>query len=194
MWHCVCIPLLISSVPSAPLDLTVTCTGPTSFNITWFGPASANGVLLHYNVYFGSFNNNELKMHEVTADQRTIFSFTNLTPNMFYTVEVSAATQIGGGPGTMLYVLIDHGIAFPSPSSFVSAETVNSTAVKLSWGYPEYESGLTIHLAGYIIYHNVTSEGQLNVDFSDLNSTGSHTHVFEGLMPSTYYWGGGRFK
>ena len=79
-------------------------------------------------------------------------------------------------------VLMDHDLFLFSPPSFV--ETVNSTTIKLSWGDLEYSELFndlvgTPNATGYIIYHNVTSEGQLN--------EGGHTHVFQGLTPFTFY-------
>ena len=186
------IDISLPPVPSAPLNLTVTCTGPTSINITWSAPASVNGILLKYNAYAYSDDEFLQEKHEVTADPEITYnsvSFANLLINTVYLIEVSAGTRIGEGPRTALYVTMDHGYFLISPPSFV--ETVKSTAIKLSWGYPErtlrFIQVLNTTVTGYIIYHNVTSKGQLNVNLSLVNKTGSQSHIFQGLMPFTYY-------
>ena len=186
----ICIFLSISSVPSAPLDLKVTCTGPTSINITWSAPANANGILLQYNVYRG-VNTKRLYKHKVTADPEIMynsFPVTKLVQNVHNRIEVSAETRIGEGASTMpYYILMDNGTLFISPPSFV--ETINSTAIKLSWvDYGSVDPIVWRSITpGYIIYHNVTIEGQLSVNLSVMNKMSSHTHVFQGLMPFTYY-------
>ena len=182
--------LSISTVPSAPLYLRATCTGPNSINITWSAPANANGILLQYNIYLRNEQVIESRS-KVTTDLGIYnsFSFTKLVQTARYRIEVSAETRIGEGASTMLFcVIMDNGTYTISPLSFV--KTINSTAIMVAWGDPEYRSvsvnTLWFAVPGYILYHNVTSEGQLNVDLPVMN-TGSHTHVFQGLVPFTYY-------
>ena len=187
--HCIHIyPSSISSVPSAPHNVIVTCTGPTSVNITWSAPAYSNGILLHYNVFLeDNVRRSGLLVDIVMADPSIIsysYSLTNLVPNVIYVIEVSAETRIGEGARTSRLLLMDHGIGFVSPPSLVSAKTLNSTAILLMWSYPET---LLPDINGSIIYHNVTSEGQTNVDLSVMNNMRNQTHVFQGLMPFTYY-------
>ena len=79
---------------------------------------------------------------------------------------------------------MDHDIGFVSPPSFVLAETLNSTAILLTWSYPET---LLPDINGSIVYHNVTSEGQTNVDLSVINNMRNQSYVFLHLMPFTYY-------
>ena len=196
MCHCICSLLLsISSVPSAPLDLTVRCTGPNSINITWSAPADANGILLRYNVYAYIENGLVQEKYEVIADPAIMynsFSITNLAPNLHYMFEVSAETHIGEGARTVSYnVFTGQTIVYMevllryNPPLFC-VETVNSTSIKLSWKSTTVDD-LSFPGVGYIIYHNVTSEGQQNVDPSVINNPDSRTHVFQGLMPFTYY-------
>jgi hypothetical protein len=71
-----------------------------------------------------------------------------------------------------------------SPPSFVLAKTFNSTVIQLSWGYREIPRG---NITGYIIYHNVTSEGQLNTTLPIMNDMRNQTYTFVDLMPFTYY-------
>ena len=111
-------------------------------------------------------------------------SLTNLVPNVIYLIEVSAETQMGEGARAGMFLLIDNGINFIPPPSFVSTKPLNSTGIVLSWGYPDERLA---DISGSIIYHNVTGEGQFNVGLSLINNTTNQTHVFLDLMPFTYY-------
>ena len=71
-----------------------------------------------------------------------------------------------------------------SPPSFVLAKPFNSTVIQLSWGYLEIPQ---CNITGYIIYHNVTSEGQLNTTLPIMNGIRNQTYTFVDLMPFTYY-------
>ena len=95
---------------------------------------------------------------------------------------MSAETRIGEGPSTDVFETTDPDSA--SPPSFVSAETLNSTAIELSWGYPDIPQG---NITGYIIYNNLTSGGELNLTYPVMNDMEEQTYVFSGLMPFTNY-------
>ena len=188
MWSC---NFEISSVPSVPLDLRASCTGPTSISISWSTPAKPNGILLQYNVY-AYFKGSDLQdKHEVTADPEITynsFSFTNLVPNAVYVIKVSAETRIGEGARAVLYNIIrDHGLIYNPPPSF--AETINSTAIKLSWDFPEtafsFPQNAIVPPTGFIIYHNVTNEGKLIM--ADIIFRRVYILVFQDLMPFTFY-------
>ena len=101
---------------------------------------------------------------------------------ILYRIEVSAETRIGEGPSTDVFETTDPDSA--SPPSFVSAVTLNSTAIELSWGYPDIPRG---NITGYIIYNDVTSDGELNLTLLSMNDMRNQSSVFSGLMPFTNY-------
>ena len=173
-------------VPSPPRDLTVNASDPTSINITWSAPANANGILLQYIIDLKEETGGQLQLLETfNADpEPTSFSFTNVMALILYRIEVSAVTRIGEGPSTDVFETTDLDSA--SPPSFVLAETRNSTAIKLSWGYPDIPRG---NITGYIIYHNVTSNGisKLNLNLTFVNDMRDQIYVFSGLIPYTNY-------
>ena len=116
------------------------------------------------------------------------YLITSVLPNIFHIIEVSAATKTGEGAGAIVCVLMDHDHGFVSPPSFVTAETLNSTAIMLSWDYREASFDLfKVDVVGYIIYHNLTSEGKGNVNTLVTPNTENQTYVFPHLMPFTYY-------
>ena len=123
-----------------------------------------------------------IRTFEVPADPQIMsysFSITNLTAFMLYRIKVSAATRIGEGARTGVFEMTDPDSA--SPPSFISAKTLNSTVIKLSWGYPEIPRG---NIAGYIIYHN-------NMNFSVIlpfmDDMRNQSRVFSDLLPFMYY-------
>ena len=174
--------------PSAPLNLVVEETGPTSIMASWSSPASPNGILLHFNIYLEREGDQQFDMIETRLvpavegidDYNT--SFDNLTAFTLYRVEVSAETRIGEGPRVSDLVNTDPDSA--SPPTNVVVETINSTAIRVSWGYPEVPRG---NITGYTIFTNATENGQLNVTLERVNDVSDQMHVFGGLEPFTYY-------
>ena len=54
----------------------------------------------------------------------------------------------------------------------------------LSWSYPETPRG---NITGYMIFHNVTGDGEVNITLPFMNDMSDQTHIFVGLKPFTYY-------
>ena len=185
---------LFLPVPSVPVNLTVDSLNSTAINISWSEPADPNGILLHYNVYLEEEADGilmVLEMRRVQAIQGVksyslpiydLFAFT------LYGIQVSAETRIGEGPRTEVEFVTDPDSA--SPPSFVSVEPLNSTAIQLSWGYPDTPRG---NITGYTIFHNTstndvtTTMSQFNLTLSPINDRSNQTHVIAGLTPFTYY-------
>ena len=134
----------------------------------------------------------ELQMRRVQAIQG-VSSYSlpiyDLLAFTLYGIQVSAETRIGEGPRTGVeFVTTDPDSA--SPPSFVSFETLNSTAIQLSWGYPDIPRG---NITGYTIFHNISTNeitsnmSQFNLTLSPINDRSNQTHVIAGLSPFTYY-------
>ena len=168
-------------------------TGPTSIVAYWSTPAEPNGILLHYNVYlereeetgFMMIGMRQIPAVEGIDDYST--SFNNLLAFTLYRVHVSAETRIGKGPSVSGFVNTDPDGA--SPPINVAAETINSTAIRVSWSYPEIPRG---NITGYHIFHNITQDGQTtitqtNISLTTVNDMSDQTYVFGGLDPFTYY-------
>ena len=163
-------------------------TGPTSIVANWSTPAEPNGILLHYNVYlereeetgFMMIGMRQIPAVEGMDDYST--SFNNLLAFTLYRVHVSAETRIGEGPSVSDFVNTDPDGA--SPPTNVAAETINSTAIRVSWSYPEIPRG---NITGYHIFHNIIQDGQTTINLSTINDMSDQTYVFGGLDPFTYY-------
>ena len=174
--------------PSAPQNLVVEETGPTSIMANWSGPASPNGILLHFNIYLEREGDQQFDVIETRLvpaidgiDDYTM-SFDNLTAFTLYRVEVSAETRIGEGPRVSDLVNTDPDGA--SPPTNVVVETINSTAIRVSWGYPEIPRG---NITGYTVFTDAVVNGQMNVTLERVNDMSGQMQVFGGLDQFTNY-------
>ena len=170
------------------MNLVVEETGPTSIVANWSTPAEPNGILLHYNVYlqreeetgFMMIGMRQIPAVEGMDDYST--SFNDLLAFTLYRVRVSAETRIGEGDSVSGFVNTDPDGA--SPPTNVAAETINSTAIRVSWSYPEIPRS---NITGYNIFDNITQDGQTTIDLTTVNDMSDQTYVFGGLDPFTYY-------
>ena len=176
------------SVPSVPTALVVEEFNATSIIANWSSPANPNGNLLFYTVVVERETNGGFEMvdsrQEPAVDGVDFYSvsFDGLLAFSLYRVSVSAWTRIGEGEAAEGFVTTDPASA--SPPTDVLVETLNSTSIRVSWGYPEVPRG---NIMGYNIFTNATGNGQLNITLQTVNDMGNQTHVFVGLLPFTYY-------
>ena len=83
------------SVPSAPLNLTVSAIGRRSINVTWSPPANPNGILLFYQLEYSIVGQSSMTL-DVPAESLAA-SLVELTPAQVYQVTVRANTSVGFG-------------------------------------------------------------------------------------------------
>ena len=153
---------------------------------------SPNGILLNYTVYYardmnGAFpQESSVGVDAISGVNRYTTTLTDLMEFSRYRVQITAATVAGVSERTApIFVETDPDSA--SPPRFVFVATINSTAVELSWGYPSIPRG---NISGYIIRHNATTNGSLemtNVTLSELNDQSDQFYLFGGLSPFTSY-------
>lgn len=160
----------------------------TAIEVSWTTPSSPNGILLHFIIYFaldvnGVFDEDSVRVNAI--DDYT-FVLSNLTEFSRYRIQLTAATRIGESVRTTaMFVETDPDSA--SPPSFVSGSTINSTAVELTWGYPDMPRG---NISGYTIFHNATRDGNFttfNFTLSVINDQNNQRFLFGGLRPFTCY-------
>ena len=106
--------------------------------------------------------------------------FTNLTPFTSFIVSIFAVTRIGPGVEQRREVVTDPDSASP-PSSF-TAMVLNSTAVALSWGYPEIPRGV---IEGYIV--TVTGSEPFNLTLVSPGDNRTQSFTLGNLLPFTTY-------
>ena len=164
-------------------------TGPTSVIASWSTPAAPNGILLHYNVYLEREEEGQLVLTEegevkaIQGEDSYSFAFDDLLAFSLYEIRVSAETRIGKGPDVNGFITTDPDSA--SPPSFIDAEALNSTAIRLSWGYPEIPRG---NITGYLIMTAAVPGGQLNITLESINDMSNQTYDFGVLLPFTDYF------
>ena len=162
----------------------------TTIEVTWSTPASTNGNLLRYRVLYASVQEGAQEIN-ITDDLNTATMYSEtiggLIPFTTYDVTVSAFTRIGEGDVEVRSVSTDP--AASSVPTNVSLGVVNSTAVMLTWGYPQIPRGV---IQGYIITYrrsgNLAGESamrNITLEVDDDNRT--QTAIIDGLFPHTSY-------
>ena len=84
------------SVPSVPLNLTISAVGRRSINLTWSPPANPNGILLFYQLEYRIVGSSDVLTLDVPAESLAA-SLEDLTPAQQYQVTVRANTSVGFG-------------------------------------------------------------------------------------------------
>ncbi|MBF2054841.1 MAG: fibronectin type III domain-containing protein [Candidatus Sericytochromatia bacterium] len=120
--------------PTEPSALASSNVTQTAFNVSWTGIPDAES----YKIYL----NNELKAQDLIP---TSFSFTGLTPDTPYTVQVSAVTESGEtAKSTALEVTT---AAIGAPAGLAAAE-VGYDTFKLTWEAVQGATSYTLYLGG----------------------------------------------
>ena len=153
----------------------------------WNTPTSPNGIILFYRLYYsspvGSSEEHERFITEPAGDtdtyQATVPGLEEFTT---YNLHVSAFTRIGEGNSTgPMSVVTDPDTS--SPPTPVSATVINSTAIRVSWGYPTDPRG---SIFGYLINNSLTVT-PINLTLDNRNDMNNQSYVFTELMPFTNY-------
>ena len=101
--------LSLCVVPSAPSDLTVSESTPTSLSLEWGSPLQPNGVILWYEVRYTGLDTlnlvpptfyNELMI--VVNGSFLEVELVELVPYSLYNITVQAATEVGSGDVAVL--------------------------------------------------------------------------------------------
>ena len=182
----------ISAGPGPPSNFAVEEFNSTVASVSWSTPDSENGIISNYTLYYaeddgGSFIN---EISVTIAAQQGIedyaFTVMELTEFTRYRIQVSATTGAGEGSRTQEeFIQTDPDSA--SEPTMVVASALNSTAIELTWGYPDDPRGL---IQGYTILHNATvdsSEVEINITLSTVNDNSTQAYQFIDLSPFTYY-------
>ena len=158
----------------------------TTIEVTWSTPALTNGNLLRYRVLYASVQEGAQEIN-ITDDLNITTMYITiggLTPFTTYEVTVSAFTRIGEGDVEVRSVSTDP--AASSVPTNVSLGVVNSTAVMLTWGYPQMPQGA---IQGYIITYRLSGNlaGMRNITLEVDNDNQTQTVIIDGLLPHTSY-------
>ncbi|XP_065834646.1 hemicentin-1-like [Oscarella lobularis] len=86
-------------IPSAPLNLTVASSSPTSVSLRWEQPETPRGIISQYTVFYKERNLciEKDEVSEVVNPPRTEYTAQHLNPNTKWTFSVAASTTAGRG-------------------------------------------------------------------------------------------------
>ena len=183
--------IILTTVPGTPNALNSSVVNSSTLIASWAEPSPVNGIITSYDLYysistFGNCSTSGTSQRIPSVPGQTTYNatLTNLVPFSTYALCVQASTRIGPGALTTAVVITtDPGISSP-PTNF-TATAVNSTSIKLTWGYPQTPQGL---IAGYQIMHNTSlSFNPVNINIST-NDSSQQIYSFSGLIPLTAYF------
>uniref|UniRef100_A0A3B3HQ50 Protein tyrosine phosphatase receptor type Q n=1 Tax=Oryzias latipes TaxID=8090 RepID=A0A3B3HQ50_ORYLA len=142
---------------SAPENLTVEDTTPSTVTLTWSKPEKANGVIQYYEVLL---NNASFTAAMNTTSNRV--TLTSLKPFSYYNVSVRAYTRYGHGNQTSNTLYLLSGEDVPgSPPYGLSYESITPGEVNVTWQPPLLPNGIITHysleLRNSTNYLNLTS-------------------------------------
>ena len=179
-----------TTVPGTPNALTSSVVNSSALFVSWAEPTYVNGIITSYDLYYSistSDNCNSSgsiqRVYSVPGQTKYNSTLTNLLPFSVYALCVQASTRIGlGALTTAVVITTDPDVSSP-PTNF-AATAVNSTSIKLTWGYPQTPQGL---IAGYQIMHSTAlSFNPVNITIST-NDSLQQTYTFSDLRPYTAY-------
>ncbi|XP_076865315.1 protein sidekick-1 isoform X2 [Brachyhypopomus gauderio] len=128
----------------APQNIRVNTMTSTQLEVQWEAPPveTQNGIIQGYKIYYWEMENqNETEKVKILFLPETSVRLKNLTSYTYYMVKLSAFNAAGDGPlseprrGRTLQ-------AAPSAPGFISFSEVTSTAVNVSWGFPQTPNGV----------------------------------------------------
>ena len=153
--------------------------------VSWQVPTVSNGIITGYNVYYSisttgnctASGNNQVFLF-VPGQTAYNTTLNNLVPCSMYALCVQASTRIGSGALSMAVVITTDPDSSSPPTNF-TATALNSTSIRITWGYPMSPQGL---IAGYQIV------GNTSLLLNPVTITTQQTYTFSGLIPYTAYY------
>ena len=162
--------------PSAPAALTVSSVTGSSVTLSWTAATAGTNPVAGYYVYRGASKTpvavsgttfTDTGLAAASAYAYTVVAFDSLTPSPLLSAAAAVqATTASAGP------------APPAAPATVSATTVSSTSIRVTW--PAATPG-TNAVAGYYVYRNGTQVQTV------AGSAASNSFTDTGLAPSTTY-------
>ncbi|KAM4575308.1 protein tyrosine phosphatase receptor type Fa isoform 1-T1 [Fundulus diaphanus] len=172
-------------VPSKPSGFEAEAELDTRIMLSWLWPIQDN--IISYELHYWEANSPKDK-HRVTFSAAGSFAVDGLKPDTLYFLSLAAGSERGLGVFTQpIQARTTKSMLGPPPRKVVT-ETLNSTAIKVTWKAP-----LSVKHSGQIQgYHVVCSKlkngephGQPVI--SDISSPKAQETIVSGLLPETTY-------
>ncbi|XP_051480825.1 receptor-type tyrosine-protein phosphatase F isoform X10 [Apus apus] len=190
------------STPSAPpQEVECISTSSTTIRVSWVPPPaqSRNGVITQYSIAYQAVEGDDNTKHVVDGIGRehSSWEIKDLEKWTEYKVWVRAHTDVGPGPES-IPVLVRTDEDVPSaPPRKVEVESVNSTAIRVSWKLPisnKQHGQIRGYQVTYVKLENNEPRGQpviKDVMLSEAQwraeDSVDHETVIGGLLPETTY-------
>ena len=187
-------------VPTPPINVTVADLNTTSIQISWTQPSSPNGVLLRYTLYYrpqrSTIQDEGWQTVIVLIDAIGLsfnsytYIFTGLMEYTLYEVVVTASTRIGESVESHP-VIVTTDPESSDPPTAVSAVPIDSSTIRISWGFPNVPRG---KIRGYIVTYGAVNQASNfsyavhNITLSRPNDMRNQTAAFGALQMFTCYW------
>ncbi|XP_066857398.1 receptor-type tyrosine-protein phosphatase F isoform X7 [Anser cygnoides] len=190
------------STPSAPpQEVECVSTSSTTIRVSWVPPPaqSRNGVITQYSIAYQAVEGDDSTKHVVDGIGRehSSWEIKDLEKWTEYKVWVRAHTDVGPGPESIpVHVRTDEDVPSAPPRK-VEVESVNSTAIRVSWKLPisnKQHGQIRGYQVTYVKLENNEPRGQpviKDVMLSEAQwraeDSVDHETVIGGLLPETTY-------
>ncbi|XP_046851042.1 uncharacterized protein LOC124444464 [Xenia sp. Carnegie-2017] len=170
----------------APRNLNVVSYTKNLIKTTWSSPDSSlhNGILTKYSVCIRQQSMTSCTPKVIVPFTKTSYTFTGLKPYVQYTIEISAATKVGYGPGANITQRTRESVPNGPPTKFQIYQ-VDVTNITASWLPPDpaLRNGRIINYK-LCIKIGSTSQGPCLLQITTGNIT---VYTFSNLKPYTKY-------
>ncbi|XP_025029121.1 receptor-type tyrosine-protein phosphatase F isoform X2 [Python bivittatus] len=193
----VCTPILeartAQSTPSAPpQEVACVSISSTTIRVSWVPPPaqSRNGIITQYSIAYQAVEGEDSTKHVVEGigHEHSSWEINNLEKWTEYKVWVRAHTDVGPGPESIpVSVRTDEDVPSAPPRK-VEVESVNSTAIRVSWKSPisnKQHGQIRGYQVTYVKMENNEPVGPHVI--KDVMVAESQETIIGGLLPETTY-------
>uniref|UniRef100_A0A673AFM2 Receptor-type tyrosine-protein phosphatase delta n=1 Tax=Sphaeramia orbicularis TaxID=375764 RepID=A0A673AFM2_9TELE len=180
------------TLPSAPPQ-DITCSSPssTSILVSWAPPPVEfqNGIISGYSIQYSNTEGNKTsKRIDGIPPESSPYLLENLEKWTEYGITVRAQTEAGDGPESLQLLIRTEEDVPSGPPRGVEAETVNSSALKVTWRAPapERQHG---QIRGYQVHYVRMNYGEPQGQplIKDILIEDSQVHILGDLKADTSY-------
>ncbi|XP_034270758.1 receptor-type tyrosine-protein phosphatase F isoform X12 [Pantherophis guttatus] len=171
-------------VPAQPADFQAEAESDTRIMLTWL-PASQERITKYELIYWEGTNGIQ---HKVEFDQTSFYAVEGLKPDTLYKFQLGARSEQGLG---VLTPILEARTAQSMPSApprKVEVESVNSTAIRVSWKSPisnKQHGQIRGYQVTYVKMENNEPVGPHVI--KDVMVAESQETIIGGLLPETTY-------
>lgn len=178
LWDDVAIEVKASTAPGAPTNPTSTATSTTQLKISWTAPSDNGGSsITGYKIQRASTA--WVDVTNNTGSTLTNYNVTSLAANSVYKFHIAAWNHVGLGT----YSSNVTGTTLPNSPTSLTATTISSSQINLSWTAPTGGNGT---LNGYKIESSTNGGSTWSTIVANTTNTGT-TYSNTGLASGTTY-------